>query len=331
MNAPATPDASAAGEFSITVLDEPYTFRSAGELIARLENQPPGLALLYAALAKAQGEISSAEKGAENAHFHSKYSTLADVWAACREPLSANGLAVIQRARTSEGCVEVETTLAHSSGQAISETLTIRVGGGNNHAHAVGSAITYARRFALAAMVGVAPGEDDDGNAVGNTKEPPPREPSTRTRTRRPPADSKPAAEPSEDKIAPLRAKVKALFAELKDREGGSWSGICQAAGVRNPSAPNAAEFRALKDWINGRLDVLEKVGPKEDDQTPPEDDGDQSPAPYIPGDRPAPPGIDPETGEVLDAKAFAAWEAEEERRAIQEAEKAEEEAASAK
>lgn len=123
---------------------------------------------LATALAKAQGQIKGAVKDAENPHFRSKYADLASVWDACRASLSANGLSVIQAPRgvVSEvgWTVEVETRLLHSSGQWMGDTITVPVG--KPDAQGLGSALTYARRYALASFVGVAPAEDDDGNAA---------------------------------------------------------------------------------------------------------------------------------------------------------------------
>ncbi len=122
---------------------------------------------LATALATAQGQIRGAVKDAENPHFRSKYADLASIWDACREALSKNGLSVIQAPRgvVSEmgWTVEVETRLLHSSGQWMGDTITVPVG--KPDAQGVGSALTYARRYALASFVGVAP-EDDDGNAA---------------------------------------------------------------------------------------------------------------------------------------------------------------------
>src|ERR1051325_1347742 len=116
---------------------------------------------LAAALAKAQGEITPALKDNLNPHFRSKYADLSSVWSACRVPLSKNGLAVIQTMDNLNGQLCVITTLAHSSGQWMRSHLPIMVA--NSNPQALGSAITYMRRYALSAMVGVAPDEDDDG------------------------------------------------------------------------------------------------------------------------------------------------------------------------
>jgi hypothetical protein len=119
---------------------------------------------LAAALAKAQGAIQGAVKDSVNPAFKSKYADLASVWDACRGPLAANGLSIAQLpAVQDDGRVAVTTVLMHLSGQFLSTTFSIRPG--KDDAHGIGSAVTYARRFSLAAMVGVAP-EDDDGNAA---------------------------------------------------------------------------------------------------------------------------------------------------------------------
>lgn len=119
---------------------------------------------LAAALAQAQGTITNAKRDSENPHFRHRYADLASIWDACRAALSAHGLSVIQSPRLMAAgealwVVEVETTLLHQSGQSLSDVLAVPVAAVTPQG--VGSAITYARRYALAAFVGVAP-EDDD-------------------------------------------------------------------------------------------------------------------------------------------------------------------------
>jgi hypothetical protein len=123
----------------------------------------PSIAALAAALAKAQGEMEGAAKANVNPHFKSKYADLASVWDACRAPLSKHGLSILQPVRADGPHVTVTTILAHSSGEWIEESLTMTAQ--QNTPQGVGSAITYGRRYGLAAMVGIAP-EDDDGNAA---------------------------------------------------------------------------------------------------------------------------------------------------------------------
>jgi hypothetical protein len=109
---------------------------------------------IYAALAKAQIEMGPALKDSTNPAFSSKYADLASVWDACRVALSANGLAVVQGPELAERGVSVTTRLLHSSGQWAESTLILPMDKAT--AQGAGSAITYARRYSLAAMVGVA-------------------------------------------------------------------------------------------------------------------------------------------------------------------------------
>lgn len=119
---------------------------------------------LATALAKAQAQIEGATKGKVNPAFKSKYADLSSVWEACREALTKNGLSVVQApGELIEGRLSLTTMLLHSSGEFLSQTLTIPLT--KVDAQGYGSATTYARRYALAAMVGVSP-EDDDGNAA---------------------------------------------------------------------------------------------------------------------------------------------------------------------
>lgn len=122
------------------------------------------IAALSAALSKAQGTIVGAAKDTENPYFKSRYADLSSVWDACRSQLSANGLAVIQLAGSTDDGISVETILSHSSGEWIAEVLSVPLD--KRTAQSMGSAITYARRYALAAIVGVAPMDDDGHEAT---------------------------------------------------------------------------------------------------------------------------------------------------------------------
>ena len=123
------------------------------------------IAALAAALAKAQSEIRSAAKTSDNPFFKSKYADLAAVWDACREPLTKNGLSVIQLPGAVGSAVSLTTVLAHASGEWISGRLTIVAK--DDGAQAIGGAITYARRYALAAIAGIAQDDDDGNTATG--------------------------------------------------------------------------------------------------------------------------------------------------------------------
>lgn len=121
---------------------------------------------LAKALAKAQGQISPALKDSENPHFRSKYADLSSVWAACRKPLTDNGLSVVQMPvdAPTPGSVALTTLLLHSSGEYISSTVSAPLT--KQDAQGIGSALTYLRRYALSAIIGVVADDDDDGNAA---------------------------------------------------------------------------------------------------------------------------------------------------------------------
>jgi hypothetical protein len=120
---------------------------------------------LAPALAKAQTEMGGAVKDSNNPFFKSKYADLTSVWKACKEALHVNGLSVIQSPVNAEdGRIGVVTMLLHTSGQFVSGEYTLGVKK-DNDPQADGSSITYARRYALAAFVGVCP-VDDDGEAA---------------------------------------------------------------------------------------------------------------------------------------------------------------------
>lgn len=128
-----------------------------------MSEQSENIGDLAAALAKAQGKITGALKDSSNPFFKSRYADLASVWDACRGPLSENGLAVVQLTESDDAGVYVSTTLAHLSGQWMRSRL--RLSPKDSTPQGMGSAITYGRRYALAAIVGVAQ-VDDDGNAA---------------------------------------------------------------------------------------------------------------------------------------------------------------------
>ena len=120
---------------------------------------------LFSALVKAQSEIKGAVKDSLNPHFKNKYADLGSVWDACRDALHKNGLAVVQLSRIHEsGAPVLITRIIHSSGQHIDGEYPL-VCKDPQDPQKLGSATTYARRYALAAALGVIQ-EDDDGQAA---------------------------------------------------------------------------------------------------------------------------------------------------------------------
>ncbi len=130
-----------------------------------MTNKSDHIGALAAALAKAQGDIKSAVKDATNPFFKSSYADLPAVVKACKAALSENGIAYIQTTDFLEQDLWLETILTHASGEWISGRYPVRPV--KNDPQGMGSAMTYARRYSLAAMVGVvAENEDDDAEAA---------------------------------------------------------------------------------------------------------------------------------------------------------------------
>ena len=125
---------------------------------------------LATALYKVQGELTYAKKDSANPFFKSRYADLESVWDACRDLLASNGLSVSQFPGSYceiDKSMSLTTILLHESGEWISNEMTLPVS--KVDPQGAGSAITYMRRYALAAVVGVVQA-DDDANAATNPK-----------------------------------------------------------------------------------------------------------------------------------------------------------------
>lgn len=116
---------------------------------------------IFPALIKAQSEMGNAKKSAVNPFFKSKYADLAEIIEVSKTLLSENGLGVIQSPGGSGNSVTVTCRIIHVSGQWIEDTITMNAT--KNDPQSIGSAITYGRRYQLAALFNIAQ-EDDDGN-----------------------------------------------------------------------------------------------------------------------------------------------------------------------
>lgn len=127
------------------------------------ELQSTTIGELAKALCAAQATISGAIKDSKNPFFNSNYADLSSVTAAIRESLHSNGLAYAQTTLASDKGPTIVTTLMHSSGEWIRGFLFVPAT--KCDPQQFGSAMTYGRRYALAAITGVVQ-EDDDGNAA---------------------------------------------------------------------------------------------------------------------------------------------------------------------
>lgn len=133
-------------------------------------NNSSSLTNILPALLNAQKSIESADKDGTNPHFRSTYSTLGSVIEACKKPLNDNGLVIMQPIEGDK----VRTIVFHKSGEYMSDEGTSIICARQNDPQAYGSAITYAKRYGMMAMLAI-PSEDDDGEAAT------PEKPSTKS------------------------------------------------------------------------------------------------------------------------------------------------------
>ena len=129
-------------------------------------NQSEEIGELVGALAKAQSEMSKAHKDSENPFFHSKYADIGSIIDASLGALNSNNIAVLQPFKIGESnSVIITTLLAHSSGQWIRGELLMNPE--KDTAQALGSVLTYGRRYSLQSMICIA-AEDDDAESGMN-------------------------------------------------------------------------------------------------------------------------------------------------------------------
>jgi len=122
------------------------------------------------ALCKAQAVMGGAHKSASNPFFKSKYADLESVIDAIKQPFADNGLSFVQFPSMAESQVTITTRVMHDSGQWLEDTLSLPIA--KNDAQAVGSCISYGRRYSLQSIAGI-PSVDDDGqSAVQGKPEP---------------------------------------------------------------------------------------------------------------------------------------------------------------
>lgn len=127
------------------------------------------IAALAKAIALSQLHVENALKSSTNPHFKSKYADLAEILNTVRPVFSANGVAIVQTPTFESGVASVETMLCHESGEFISSVCSSPVS--KQDAQGIGSAITYLRRYSLAAMCGIAQEDDDGQNAVAQPQQ----------------------------------------------------------------------------------------------------------------------------------------------------------------
>lgn len=211
--------------------------------------QSDSIADLATSLAKAQSEMGAVHKDQDNPYFRSKFAGLSTVWEAVKPALTKNGLSIVQMPGSDERGYFVQTQLLHSSGQWIRSTTYMKPA--KEDPQGIGSLISYARRYALQAMVMACPDDDDGEAAMG------------RTATQKPVEAQKPVAkvetpkvkvtkptEPSKDAVQRISFNGEShqeLFQKLME------AGLTQddfMAALRNAGTipPNATDFFLMKE-----------------------------------------------------------------------------------
>ena len=166
---------------------------------------------LYTALVKCQSQIKTALKDSKNPHFKSTYADLTSVMLACKDALAANDLAVLQLSRIHEsGAPVLVTRIIHTSGEHIEGEFPL-VCKDPNDPQKLGSAVTYARRYALSAALGITADDDDGQAAAGHTPAPAPKQ-------------AKPAGNAMSDLFAAHRLAYPKAVEDLIGKPVAQWS-----------------------------------------------------------------------------------------------------------
>lgn len=211
-------------------------------------NQSESIKELAAALSKAQGVMAPAAKDTNNPFFKTRYADLASIWEAARKPLADNGLAVCQTTSMTDGEVHLITTLMHTSGEWITGELSLPPT--KRDPQGYGSAITYMRRYALAAIVGVSP-EDDDGNDGSKKDKNPDSPPATTGKDPKPSAvESKSPSDKFAEKVLD-EIKKCANQAEIDAVCAANGNGLVRLKEVALP------RWIQISDAISARADEL--------------------------------------------------------------------------
>jgi hypothetical protein len=213
-----------------------------------MNQQSESINELASALAKAQSEIGSVKKDAANPYFRSVYSTLANVWETVKPALTKQGLSIVQMPGSDERGYYVQTQLMHGSGQWIRSTTYMKPA--KEDPQGIGSLISYARRYALQAMVMACPDDDDGEMAMGRSSVAPARTTITKVI-----APATPKQDPNwfakVESVIGSKAESASAYLVTKGeiKEGQSWSDL-QAGKYRDNLLVSPEKFlSAVAKW----------------------------------------------------------------------------------
>lgn len=211
------------------------------------------------------------------------YADIADLLSACRPVLASHGVAIIQIPRMTDnmGAVLLTTRLAFKGEWIEGDYPVCNTGVAHQE---MGKAMTYARRYALGAMIGVAPEKDDDGQGAAHT-------PSQRPVQNQPrPTNVRPSA--------PAQVALTAINTATSRADLKAWSDLHRDALV---DLISAEEYDQIGVVFKRRWSALPPI-PKDEPKPPePEPEPEPSADELFPGDEPPPVqgDYDPATGEI--------------------------------
>jgi hypothetical protein len=201
--------------------------------------QSEGITKLIPALLAAQAKFQPAVKNAINPAFKSKYVTLDAALDAVSEAFREQGVWLSQQTYLEDGALILATRLYHVSGEWLGSVYPINPVQATPQG--MGSALTFARRYALMALCGIAP-EDDDGNAATNGS---PARQNGRAQASAPPAETRPDAGALRAKIADVGKSKHLTLKEIGD-DFAAWS-----EGL----AIGSADADLLQKYLDTQLD----------------------------------------------------------------------------
>lgn len=201
----------------------------------------PSVAALAKALCAAQAEMENPPKDSVNPHFKSRYADLATVRDTIVPVLVKHKLSVLQLPCECGSGPALTTLLLHESGEWVETTIGLHPS--KVDPQGIGSALTYARRYALQSLAGVAADDDDDDDGAAASR---PQKPAATK------VEAKPAAEADTE---PDPVKGRTAFMRLLEAKGKSWP-VCVA--WMNTQLKPAKPYKADGDDRTKWLDVPE-------------------------------------------------------------------------
>ena len=206
---------------------------------------------LIAALVQVQRQVKSPRKTGYNSHRQYHYATLADILDACRPALAEAGLAILQTPIWGPRGLELVTTLAHTSGQWVRCRMPVL---SVSDPQAMGSALTYARKYSVLTIVGLAPDDDDDGEGAMPRPQPTPAR-APQTRAGRPQAAGRARAQPQPTTAAQAQAAPTAA----PEVDVAAWTRRIHAARTRDDLAALLREMASAIPEAHPARDQLRR------------------------------------------------------------------------